>query len=167
MLKSRMPRPASLYREGYWSASRISSRVLPTPEKTIRSPGTPAVRSRSSSPPDTMSKPLPSPASKIGRASCREKVYNSAEDGIRDHCVTGVQTCALPIYVEEQDAATCVSVPRRILERFSDLLARLAHAGENDSISGHAGCSESLQLPAGHDVEAAAKSGKQDRKSVV
>ena len=21
-----------------------------------------------------------------------------AEDGIRDHCVTGVQTCALPIY---------------------------------------------------------------------
>ena len=22
---------------------------------------------------------------------------NKAEDGIRDHCVTGVQTCALPI----------------------------------------------------------------------
>ena len=23
--------------------------------------------------------------------------YDEAEDGIRDHCVTGVQTCALPI----------------------------------------------------------------------
>src|SRR5438132_5560055 len=26
--------------------------------------------------------------------------FFQAEDGIRDHCVTGVQTCALPIYVE-------------------------------------------------------------------
>ena len=25
--------------------------------------------------------------------------FFQAEDGIRDHCVTGVQTCALPIYV--------------------------------------------------------------------
>src|SRR5260221_9394843 len=25
-----------------------------------------------------------------------------AEDGIRDHCVTGVQTCALPIYILEK-----------------------------------------------------------------
>src|SRR5690625_3010099 len=37
----------------------------------------------------------------IGRASCRERVYNGgvvqAEDGIRDGHVTGVQTCALPI----------------------------------------------------------------------
>ena len=24
--------------------------------------------------------------------------FFQAEDGIRDHCVTGVQTCALPIY---------------------------------------------------------------------
>ena len=24
--------------------------------------------------------------------------FSPAEDGIRDHCVTGVQTCALPIY---------------------------------------------------------------------
>src|SRR5437588_7102957 len=27
------------------------------------------------------------------------------EDGIRDHCVTGVQTCALPIFVRERKAA--------------------------------------------------------------
>src|SRR5690606_3007920 len=36
---------------------------------------------------------------KIGRASCRERVYSAGEteDGIRDFHVTGVQTCALPI----------------------------------------------------------------------
>src|SRR3989338_410029 len=48
--------------------------------------------------------------SKIGRASCREraeisvvaaslkKKFYQAEDGIRDGTVTGVQTCALPIF---------------------------------------------------------------------
>src|SRR6202012_1049023 len=25
-------------------------------------------------------------------------LFSQAEDGIRDHCVTGVQTCALPIF---------------------------------------------------------------------
>src|SRR5690606_20537576 len=46
---------------------------------------------------------------KIGRASCRESVdimyvagrFFQAEDGIRDFHVTGVQTCALPIYLRE------------------------------------------------------------------
>src|SRR5215211_6367851 len=28
--------------------------------------------------------------------------FFQAEDGIRDHCVTGVQTCALPIFEEDQ-----------------------------------------------------------------
>src|SRR5438034_9906985 len=28
-----------------------------------------------------------------------EYFFFQAEDGIRDHCVTGVQTCALPIYL--------------------------------------------------------------------
>src|SRR5476649_652404 len=31
--------------------------------------------------------------------------FFQAEDGIRDHCVTGVQTCALPIYLERKAAA--------------------------------------------------------------
>src|SRR5260221_4557344 len=31
--------------------------------------------------------------------------FFQAEDGIRDHCVTGVQTCALPIYVDAVDGA--------------------------------------------------------------
>src|SRR5260221_3241318 len=29
--------------------------------------------------------------------------FFQAEDGIRDHCVTGVQTCALPIYLTRND----------------------------------------------------------------
>src|SRR5438132_7047797 len=31
---------------------------------------------------------------------CSFFFFFQAEDGIRDHCVTGVQTCALPILVE-------------------------------------------------------------------
>src|SRR5207244_887095 len=43
-------------------------------------------------------------ALEIGRASCRERVYVSvaAEDGIRDDLVTGVQTCALPIFIGQR-----------------------------------------------------------------
>jgi hypothetical protein len=44
------------------SASRISSAVFPTPENTIRSPGTPAAFARRYSPPDTTSIPAPSDA---------------------------------------------------------------------------------------------------------
>src|SRR5947207_707184 len=29
--------------------------------------------------------------------------FFQAEDGIRDHCVTGVQTCALPIYCRQTE----------------------------------------------------------------
>ena len=32
--------------------------------------------------------------------SCTYSFFFQAEDGIRFHCVTGVQTCALPIFVE-------------------------------------------------------------------
>ena len=42
-----------------FSASRISSRVLPTPEKMIFFGGTPARSARCSSPPETMSAPAP------------------------------------------------------------------------------------------------------------
>src|SRR5260221_7464116 len=30
--------------------------------------------------------------------------FFQAEDGIRDHCVTGVQTCALPIYKDDHSS---------------------------------------------------------------
>src|SRR5436190_5545406 len=35
--------------------------------------------------------------------------FFQAEDGIRDHCVTGVQTCALPIYMGAWSAASASS----------------------------------------------------------
>ena len=41
------------------SAARISSALLPTPEKTIRSAGTPAASAVASSPPETTSAPAP------------------------------------------------------------------------------------------------------------
>src|SRR5437588_10509699 len=38
--------------------------------------------------------------------------FFQAEDGIRDHCVTGVQTCALPIYPKPYGCSCSVgSVP--------------------------------------------------------
>ena len=36
--------------------------------------------------------------------------FFQAEDGIRDHCVTGVQTCALPIGASVEVVAACVDV---------------------------------------------------------
>ena len=45
------------------SAVRISPSVLPTPENTIRAPGTPAACARAYSPPETTSMPAPSRAS--------------------------------------------------------------------------------------------------------
>src|SRR5207247_3448435 len=54
-----------------------------------------------------------------------------AEDGIRDPLVTGVQTCALPIYSSKLtgDAATGVSILRRALE---EPLRQLAINGGKD-----------------------------------
>src|SRR5437588_2366741 len=37
------------------------------------------------------------PGFRISPASYHFSFFFQAEDGIRDHCVTGVQTCALPI----------------------------------------------------------------------
>src|SRR5947207_6208223 len=47
--------------------------------------------------------------------------FFQAEDGIRDHCVTGVQTCALPIYLfpaAPRTAQTIASCPRRMQRSF-------------------------------------------------
>ena len=50
------------------SARFISASVLPTPEKMMRSPGTPAARARLSSPSLTTSMPAPSFASVVSTA---------------------------------------------------------------------------------------------------
>src|SRR5438034_2911758 len=43
--------------------------------------------------------------------------FFQAEDGIRDHCVTGVQTCALPISVRElmTPRTSIVAIPEGLL----------------------------------------------------
>src|SRR5260221_9902635 len=39
------------------------------------------------------------PSAMYCRISGNVDFFFQAEDGIRDHCVTGVQTCALPIWI--------------------------------------------------------------------
>src|SRR5438034_5461167 len=45
--------------------------------------------------------------------------FFQAEDGIRDHCVTGVQTCALPISVSSGRAGSRVNQITRSATPFS------------------------------------------------
>src|SRR5438132_10854488 len=47
--------------------------------------------------------------------------FFQAEDGIRDHCVTGVQTCALPISLPAS-----ATVAQRLEEAGAVLLAKLS-----------------------------------------
>src|SRR5260221_14094037 len=49
-------------------------------------------------------------------ALCIFFFFFQAEDGIRDHCVTGVQTCALPIYRRESAIEyTLAALDHRVL----------------------------------------------------
>src|SRR5947207_8386817 len=41
--------------------------------------------------------------------------FFQAEDGIRDHCVTGVQTCALPILALSRNELVVMKIPFRLL----------------------------------------------------
>src|SRR3989442_844753 len=47
-------------------------------------------------------------------ATCRRVIFLQAEDGIRDADVTGVQTCALPIYVPLFSAMAHVIIKERL-----------------------------------------------------
>src|SRR5947207_3278845 len=42
--------------------------------------------------------------------------FFQAEDGIRDHCVTGVQTCALPIYAGKREEAEALRANLPLIE---------------------------------------------------
>src|SRR5438034_5876097 len=60
--------------------------------------------------------------------SIADTFFFQAEDGIRDHCVTGVQTCALPIYKmiklrteEETTLPTSVTNPPRLFQLANQL----------------------------------------------
>src|SRR5947207_2931982 len=48
--------------------------------------------------------------------------FFQAEDGIRDHCVTGVQTCALPIYSKSPTSAGSTTVNLHINSKDVDKL---------------------------------------------
>src|SRR2546426_7330450 len=57
--------------------------------------------------------------------------FFQAEDGIRDYKVTGVQTCALPIWVRAQlqrDALSCVVLAADASLRTREKVERLARA---------------------------------------
>src|SRR5699024_5051339 len=127
------------------SSTRSSTATTRTP--TLRSrPSAPGrstsspVSARTSSPhskePTTSSSTTATAAgstaspSKIGRASCRERVEISAGDGIRDRNVTGVQTCALPICEPELD-----EIQYRYYTN-SDAQVQAIRSGEVDFISG-------------------------------
>src|SRR5438034_4895372 len=59
--------------------------------------------------------------------------FFQAEDGIRDHCVTGVQTCALPIYQschsersEAESKNLCSCPPCRLCLKHRDVSTSLS-----------------------------------------
>src|SRR5260221_10416578 len=82
--------------------------------------------------------------------------FFQAEDGIRDHCVTGVQTCALPIY----GTADRPDVPHQ----------RLVHSlCRNDwrSKAGTTGPTPGLRWTLRHDGNGKSHRQHRDRKSVV
>src|SRR2546430_11207890 len=60
--------------------------------------------------------------------SLQEGFFYQAEDGIRDLTVTGVQTCALPIFVQDEDARLLrveVEQPRQLVALTAHVLPDL------------------------------------------
>src|SRR5438132_453064 len=55
--------------------------------------------------------------------------FFQAEDGIRDHCVTGVQTCALPICEERHHADGDMAVAIRVMALFTVATGVVVMAG--------------------------------------
>src|SRR5438034_4893934 len=103
-----------------------------------------------------------------GRRFLSSFFFFQAEDGIRDHCATGVQTCALPIckfrgdYSSRSHEGTKAFWPRQFVT--SSLRERESIGAENARGSDAAGgnsCVVVLQRADAHAVLA------QDRKSVV
>src|SRR2546426_3617581 len=68
---------------------------------------------------------------------CRALCYFffQAEDGIRDYKVTGVQTCALPIYV---DAVLLLGLPANFTDGAARLLLRVLLRAVRAAVAGRA-----------------------------
>src|SRR2546428_8291223 len=58
--------------------------------------------------------------------SVRRICFFQAEDGIRDLIVTGVQTCALPIFVGKRESATLIIVARKEQTRRESLVVTMS-----------------------------------------
>src|SRR5260221_2355546 len=71
--------------------------------------------------------------------------FLQAEDGIRDHCVTGVQTCALPISSRREGRALLIRRAMRALPS-GWRLAAVALAAASALLSGRANADEGLRL---------------------
>src|SRR5260221_10531105 len=54
-----------------------------------------------------------------------------AEDGIRDHCVTGVKTCALPIYTLSLHGALLLEIGRRHVRSPVNQCSRMSSSALN------------------------------------
>src|SRR2546425_6738579 len=60
--------------------------------------------------------------------------FFQAEDGIRDKLVTGVQTCALPIYLLPRDRGHAVAEPAEQRQGLEPRPRRIAEAGEQEQL---------------------------------
>src|SRR4030066_1183181 len=89
-------------------------------------------------------------------------VFFQAEDGIRDSSVTGVQTCALPIFHLLQDLDCIVlngAVPRFLVAHFAGA-ARLYHiVSERDQLDIDAGLPERFRALFDHHLGVAVSPG--------
>src|SRR5438034_11146561 len=74
--------------------------------------------------------------------------FFQAEDGIRDHCVTGVQTCALPIFDVDDSAALRAYATRLMLPENAPAVAAVLLAIVQGFVAkiGRASCRERVYI---------------------
>src|SRR5438034_8650540 len=82
----------------------------------------------------------------------RRLFFFQAEDGIRLHCVTGVQTCALPIFKHAENFG---HPPKELMDAIGKLSEEAVKAGTMEI--GRASCRERVELLVAE--EALAKNG--------
>src|SRR5438034_10245775 len=69
--------------------------------------------------------------------------FFQAEDGIRDHCVTGVQTCALPISSRRSRSSGCGQVLALVtVDRVNDVWRHMMLSRRDGDEIGRASCRE-------------------------
>ena len=74
--------------------------------------------------------------------------FFQAEDGIRDHCVTGVQTCALPIYSDDLEVRLRAGRAIRAIRAGKGERQRTKEAGADDEQRQAAGSRPARRRPA-------------------